>query len=499
MKERSKERIAALLMEELLEQLAERENIKKMLVDMTPLPMDELIEGLVDEFEKVVENRRNQVLDTARTKKEKRAKQREDSAIRLPRIEDTTLSSLPDHQVAKPTERQQTPLPKISPPEIPVAPLHLTVNPIEVKIPEPAPPQIIAPRKPVDATPLENKKREISESVPSVEPVVDKKKMLSVEEILRNNLRAEEEIEERTEPDVEEPMEAGQEDAGSAGHKHVLLKVPFNFSDDDLVYLHAVAKIPEGETASPVSFMLEEKGIDPRSFAFALDYGDMRFYLSKILTGIMNVSKTGVLLLGKEESMQLRGSHEGILNDLRGHGVLLPFEFGTVARGKDELLGRLDDHLDDLRESLDVLYATRNWMLSVLILDARIAQLVGTDESGGRMERTRDRASYTKTAQPKKYDIKLLERILNKEKKVAESVHSELEQVAESSEIEMIVGLGSGSSDDWKPILKASYEVAPQNVQKFNRAITDMQYHHMVFDLMLSLTGDCENYSLSRR
>ena len=72
--------------------------------------------------------------------------------------------------------------------------------------------------------------------------------------------------------------------------------------------------------------------------------------------------------------------------------------------------------------------------------------------------------------------------MLSKEKKLAESVHEELKKAASRSDVDMMVGLGSGSSEDWKLILKASYEGSGSGVLKLFRAITDLQYHHMMFD-----------------
>src|SRR5512134_3065745 len=72
MKERSKERLAALLMEELLEQLAERDNIKRMFADMTSAPMEELLESLLDEFERIIEKHHLLILDAKKVAREKR-------------------------------------------------------------------------------------------------------------------------------------------------------------------------------------------------------------------------------------------------------------------------------------------------------------------------------------------------------------------------------------------------------------------------------------------
>jgi hypothetical protein len=276
-------------------------------------------------------------------------------------------------------------------------------------------------------------------------------------------------------------------------------RTPFRLEDEDYLYVHGVSMVPEVDSASREPFMLEEKGIDARGFAFAIDYSGLRFYLSKINPDQMSVSKTGVLLLGKQESIQTQGIHESILNELRGHGVLLPFEFGTVVRGTDELLTKIDDRYDGIKEAVEQLMATTWWTLNVYVLDARIARVLGTTSSRSHEDRMTSRASYSPPLHQKKYDIKELEKILSKEKKIAEYIHQELSKVSVRSDIDMMVGFGSGSSEDWKQILKASYEVQPGEIQKLFRAATDLQYHHILFDLMLSLSGDRESYSFKEK
>jgi hypothetical protein len=71
--------------------------------------------------------------------------------------------------------------------------------------------------------------------------------------------------------------------------------------------------------------------------------------------------------------------------------------------------------------------------------------------------------------------------------------------VAEKSDLDTIVGLGSGSSEDWKLILKGAYFIPKKEIAKFNRAVTDLQYHHMQYELMLTLTGNKDYISLRRK
>ncbi|MGA9115997.1 MAG: GvpL/GvpF family gas vesicle protein, partial [Bacteroidota bacterium] len=283
----------------------------------------------------------------------------------------------------------------------------------------------------------------------------------------------------------------------SLEERTALHRSPVRFTDEDLVYLHAVSSIPPDQPPAETPFMLEEKGIDGRGFAFAMDHGGMRLYLSFLREGFVSVSKTGLLLAGKQESLQLRLSHELILNDLRLHGPLLPMEFGTVARGRDDLLGKLDVRREDLAGALARVRATTLWRVSLYVLDARIAPMVGEKEEPSiREARTVERKSYTKPVPARRYDVKTLERILTREKRLAESVHEELKRIALRSDVEYLIGLGGGSSEDWKLILRASYDLSGSRNPAFARGVADLQYRHLMEELMLAVTGDADAFRL---
>jgi hypothetical protein len=59
----------------------------------------------------------------------------------------------------------------------------------------------------------------------------------------------------------------------------------------------------------------------------------------------------------------------------------------------------------------------------------------------------------------------------------------------------MMISLGGGTSEDWKPILKASYEIAPERVQEFGRIVTDLQYRHFMVDIMITINGEHAPFS----
>jgi hypothetical protein len=187
-----------------------------------------------------------------------------------------------------------------------------------------------------------------------------------------------------------------------------------------------------------------------------------------------------------------------VLNDLRGHGVLLPCEFGTIVRGPEDLEDLVDKQLNELRSALKELLATTWWSVSLYALDSHIATQVDSNRDVQRT-RERQRESYSSIAQPKKLDIKTLERVLQKEKRLAESIHEQLQRYAERTDLEHMVGLSSGYSEDWKLIMKSSYEVRNQDVQRLFRAVTEIQYHHMLLEIRLSVSGNRETFPLRSR
>jgi len=285
-------------------------------------------------------------------------------------------------------------------------------------------------------------------------------------------------------------------DPSLAMPKHVDTGTTYPLDDDDIVYFHAVAQIPLGEKPSTTPFLLEDRGIEAKESVFGLDRGGLRFYLSRITGRSMNVNKAGMLLLNKQESLHLRGTHFGILNNLRGYGVLLPFEFGSVAVSLNDLYSKIDGHAYELRDALEEVMATKWWEVTVQALDAKMAPIVAPEgvSTSGR-ERGRRGGSDRAQGIGSRIDIKTLERILNKQKAIAVEIHEQLEALAVRSDVDMMVSLSSGSSDDWKTILRASYEVSFPEIYRFNHVLVDLQYHHIKFQLMFVLKGDHEDYT----
>lgn len=489
MKESSKERYAQLLMAELLDSLGERESLRALLGDMVSVPVDELIRILLDDFEKAVARRHSEMVNGVL-----------DETVRM----QSPAGEVLRNREASPRVRQSSPvLPGENPPA-PPAPVaaprsdgQASSNAVDaggkiVSSPGPAAPQ---PKTPAPAA-----RPPAAAASPATPARTVKPAPAPASDVPLPSARTEA-AEPPPPPRPSAPEPPGQPDGAGEDDefpavRNQAVRVQAKLAPEDIVYFHAVAPIPEGEEASPAPFFLEEKGILQRELALAVDRGGLRFYVSRLSAEDLSVSRNDLLLLPKAESLALRGVHTGILNDLRNHGTLLPFEFGTVVRGgKEEAFARIDNHLKQIRSALEEELATRWWTLTLCVLDAKIERLVGESQPTFGRSRERERESLSKTPTAKKFDIKVLERMLQKEKKLAEAVHRELENLADRCDVEMMIDLGGGSSEDWKQIFKASYEVPRTMLKRFHRTVADLQYQHMLFDLMLQLEGNRGSFS----
>jgi len=504
MKDPSKERLATFLMEELLERLGSRSDIRSTLAEMSGLPLEELLRSLVDDFARSVEKRYADYLQSKKGSESTGPEHPPDISPAVPPPEQPSAipapSSAPEETVES-TASSTTPLaPEAVPPQEASAsqvPPDVSETAVDTFADLLARVRALGKTETDQTVNAQDEDRLVSKpetSIPSLAELPGDAGRLETDTDTRNGL-----VELGSELLNEAVVEEDLDTTGLFFEGQKPPRQTCQFNDDDAVYMHAVSLLREDEEPILEPFLLEEKGIGVREFAFAVDHGGLRFYLSKINLTEMNVSKTGILLLGKQESLQMQGVHEGILNDLRAHGTLLPFEFGTVARYKGEFLKKIDHSLDEIKAAVLQLMGTKWWTLSLLVLDAKIAQLVGTVRAQAERTLPSKRKSHSSAIQPRSYDFKVLEKMLQKEKKIAESVHNQLASVTERSDIDMMIGLGSGSTEDWKPILKASYEVLPSRLQHFYRAVTDLQYQYMIFDLMLSLAGGYDFYSFTRK
>jgi hypothetical protein len=265
--------------------------------------------------------------------------------------------------------------------------------------------------------------------------------------------------------------------------------------EEQQAYLHGVSLIPLRDSPSPAPFLIEGQGLDRRSRMFAVDHAGMRFYLSELNQDSYSVSKNGLLLLNKTDSMRLRGWHESILNRLRIHTTLLPAEFGTAVLGKDDLARRVEFRMHALLEFVLDLGKTTMWRVTASVMDDTVMHFLADGPAPQRTSR-RDTEHGRHAAPEKRTDVKSLERLLSREKKIAELILDILVPVAESHRIEHLVNLGSGRSEDWKSILTAVFTLAAGQSQRFFQAVVEVETVQSMVDPMLRVTGTTESFSL---
>jgi hypothetical protein len=486
MKERSKERMAELLLEDLLEQIRESEIVRRMLREMTSLPADELLETLRKGFEQLVAQEHGKIAGAT-------DKPESPSPVRV-EPEGETEENLRAGEVPIEPDLPFSPQP--------VAEASPSDNQLAEQVEEPG--SVV---KKDDGQGSVSSETTDSQVKKEESPAPPKKGAVELEKEIERHIqeiiwgRPKSKIEHKVSEDKaetarkESPVVPGQEAVSSPPSVQPLQRIPVQFTNDDAVYLHAVTRIWQGDEPAQLPFALSYQGIDGRTPVFAVDHDGLRFYLSKIDTTSMNISRTGELLMGKQETIHLQGFHQVILNELRSHGTLLPFEFGQVAQGRREFEEKVGGFVEELRHDVESVFETKWWTLTLSVLDSQVADVFGGEPSPTWRSRAEKRGSYGSVAGQKRFDIKVLERILNSEKRIAESVHETLKPLVARSDIDMVVGFGSGSSEEWKPILKSSYEVAEHQVAGFYKAILDLQMEHKPVKLMLGLAGEPETFS----
>lgn len=258
-------------------------------------------------------------------------------------------------------------------------------------------------------------------------------------------------------------------------------------SDADLLYLHAVSSPRNAESSD---IMDDLKAIDGAGPIMWRDHAGLRCYISTLRGDSVNATKAGVLLLNKQESLQWRARHEATLNRLRERGAIVAFQFGTVVRGLEEFAQRLEAAAVDLHIALDGEEHSKLWSVKVYALDESIsthlARLPGSTPVPDRVR---------ESGRPhRRSDIKSLEKVLQQERRIAEVVHELLGSCASGATVQSMIGIGNGTSTDWKLVLEATYKVPPSGRTKFHAAVTRLQKEYSTHGVMFEVSGGAERF-----
>ena len=469
-------------LELLLERLAKHENIRLLVEQTTGLPSDELVESLVKEFEQVVERYKN-LSDFARQARQLAANQTSGH----PSLREAARSpSVLSHESSRTSKKkvQGVALPQ----PLRIEPIKIDLPSIDLKLTE----RSIAAKRAE-----EERKAQLRRELETIERMIHAEierdwqnkageiherivRLKNSQQLLRKQLAT-----------IDSELEESEET-----HSSVTTQAPqprLEISDDDIMYLHAVGFSQNTEDGSSINHVGDLKGIDGKNPVFIVEHAGCRFFVSKMQQDYLPVTKSGLLLLGNQEALHLRSVHEEILNRLKCEERHLPFEFGSLIRGKDEFFSKVESASQKLRVAIEAEGRANVWSLKLFALDSRAGKIASSQLP---VTKARERGRETKRTS-KRFDIKLLERILRQEQKIAETIHKTLTGCSVSSEVVSMISISNGTSEDWKLILHSSYEIATNDCSKFFSTIFDLQEEYRTMGIMFEVHGASERFSFA--
>ena len=144
-----------------------------------------------------------------------------------------------------------------------------------------------------------------------------------------------------------------------------------------------------------------------------------------------------------------------------------------------------------LRALIDVHDAV-DWDVEVFAYDEHIVTLPEIAEAA-----KGSRGRETKHATGRGRDIKTLEKLIFREKSLAQEVHSTLLLLASKAKIDFMIRLDNATMDDWKSILQARYIVPKDRRKAFCQSVADIQKEYATYQLMVRLTNPAARFSLT--
>ncbi|MBI5020011.1 MAG: GvpL/GvpF family gas vesicle protein [Ignavibacteriales bacterium] len=257
------------------------------------------------------------------------------------------------------------------------------------------------------------------------------------------------------------------------------------FKDSDWFYLLGFCYAPDSTGHGIPTKKLELKGVDGTNNIILLDYGDVRFFIHQLQPSAYPKDNAGRLSLSTKSSVQLKYEYEKTLNILRSEEVLVAFPFWTVIQNKDTITKQIEDKYVDILRSLIDVHDAVDWDVEVFAFDQHLIELPMIAASG------KDRTSTRESRHPvsKGRDVKMLEKLLFKEKSLAQEIHSQLLLHATKSKIDFMIRLDNAFMDDWKSILSSRYTVGKDKRKNFFKSIRSIQHEYEQFKLMLRVTS----------
>ena len=292
--------------------------------------------------------------------------------------------------------------------------------------------------------------------------------------------------------EIKTPEETNEVNAAESIMERYAIKEHFpsesmdiDLKPSDWFYLYGFCYAPDSTGKGIPTKKLSLKGIDGANNIFLLDYGDIRFYMNKLDMNDYAPDRSGKPALTQPKTVQLKYEHEKILNTLRSEVVLVPLPFWTLMQNRENIIAGIEDKYVDLLRSLIDVHDAVDWDVEVYAYDQHLVGLPVIAETA--KDRVPARESRHQVSKGK--DIKLMERLLFKEKSLAQEIHSQLLLHAAKSRIDFMIRLDNAFMDDWKSILSARYNVGKDRRKNFYRTIRSIQEEYEEYRLMLRVTS----------
>ena len=288
---------------------------------------------------------------------------------------------------------------------------------------------------------------------------------------------------------------------GSSGHimEHFADREPFpteslqlEFKPEDWFYMLAFSYAPNSSGKGIPSLQLQFKGVGESSNVFLFDYGDVRFYMSMLTIEEYTCTKLGEPTLTAKQTTRFKYEHEHLLNTLRTQEVLVGLPFWTIIKGRENIIRMVEDRYVVLLRTLIDVHDASDWDVEVLVFDDHISHLPSITEN----LKSRPYQRETRRSSDKGIDVKLLERVIFREKSIAQEIHSQLLLQSTRSKIDYMIRLDSAFMEDWKSILSARYNLGKEKRKLFCQTIAKIEQEYKEYELMLRVSSPSVRFSL---
>jgi hypothetical protein len=265
---------------------------------------------------------------------------------------------------------------------------------------------------------------------------------------------------------------------------------------DDWFYLYGVSYAPDSTGKGDFVRQLGIKGIDNSWDILLLDEGDIRLYLSKLPRDVFSLEKEKPVYAASKSS-HLRYEHERVLNILRGEELIVPMHQWSVVKGREEILRQIEARYTDILRVLIDVHDAVEWDVEIFALDEHFMQLPSIAE--GASDRSPDRIAGRagrQAAKKGKTDSRKAEKVVVREKSLAQEIQNELFLLATKHKVDYIITLDTAIMDDWKSILSTRYTVGKEKRRQFCQLIVQLQKKMEEYQLLFKVSNPNTRFSL---